>query len=105
MLQHVTLEVRRDDVPVCEAFWELLGFRRLTPPAGVTEIAAWMGRNGTHVHFLYTEAPVVPPLAHAAVVVDDYDAALAGIRDAGHDLREQAEDWGTRRAFARVPTG
>src|SRR6476646_10707233 len=100
MLQHVTLEVRHDDVPLCVAFWELLGFQRLTTPGGVAEIATWMGRNGTHVHFLYTEAPIVPPLAHAAVVADDYDTALAALRDAGHELREQAEYWGTRRAFA-----
>ena len=105
MLQHATLEVRRDDVDACVAFFELLGFNRLEPPPGVAEIATWVGREGTHIHFLYTEAPVVPPLAHAAVVVEDYDAALAVMRETGHGLREQPEYWGTRRAFVRMPTG
>ena len=32
MLQHVTLEVRPDQVRDCVAFWELLGFTELEPP-------------------------------------------------------------------------
>jgi glyoxylase I family protein len=105
VLQHVTIEVRRADVDACVAFWELLGFERLSAPSGLVDIATWVGRDGRHVHFLYTESPVVPPLAHAAVVVDDYDAALAAIRDAGHEVREQAQYWDGRRAFAHMPTG
>jgi len=105
MLQHVTVEVRHDDVDACVAFWELLGFQRLAGPGGVGEIATWMGKGGTHVHLLYSEAPVVPPLAHAAIVPDDYDAAVARLRDAGHEISEQPKYWGTRRGFTRMPTG
>src|SRR5207244_1345247 len=42
MLQHVSLEVRPGQVDECVAFWELLGFRRVEPPATLRDRAAWV---------------------------------------------------------------
>lgn len=40
MLQHVTLEVAPEDVERSLAFWRLLGFERVEPPAALAETFA-----------------------------------------------------------------
>jgi catechol 2,3-dioxygenase-like lactoylglutathione lyase family enzyme len=105
VLQHVTIEVKSAEVDACTAFMGLLGFTRSESPEGLKGIATWLSRNGTQMHLLAVEQPVVPALAHAAVVVDDYDTALALMREHGHEVRESTPYWGTRRAFARMPSG
>jgi catechol 2,3-dioxygenase-like lactoylglutathione lyase family enzyme len=104
-LQHVSLEVRRGDVPACTAFWELLGFHPVDPPGAIGGIASWVQREGTQIHLLWTDEPVAAPRGHAAVVVDDFDAALQALRDAGFEPREAAREWGAGRAFVRDPAG
>lgn len=104
-LQHVSLEVASSDADAEAAFWTLLGFAELAVPDGLAARARWLGRDGTQIHLLLTDAPVVPPQGHAAVVVEDYPAALARLRDAGLDVRPRAEHWGAARAFARSPAG
>jgi catechol 2,3-dioxygenase-like lactoylglutathione lyase family enzyme len=105
VLQHVTIEVKRSDVDACVAFMELLGFTRSESPEDLAGVATWVSRQGTQMHLLHVEEPIVPPLAHAAVVVDDYDDALALMREHGHEVREATKYWDGRRAFARMPTG
>jgi catechol 2,3-dioxygenase-like lactoylglutathione lyase family enzyme len=104
-LQHVSLEVRRADVPAELAFWRLLGFAEVEPPGTLGERSAWVQRGPTQVHLLFAEEPVVPPSGHAAVVAEDFDATLAALRDAGHEAEERARHWGAARAFARTPAG
>ena len=105
MLQHVSLEVRRDQVDDCVPFWELLGFRRVEPPGQLGERAAWMARGPTQVHLLFAERPVAPPLGHAAVVVDDYEGTFAALDSAGHAPEPRTEHWGAPRCFVRDPAG
>jgi catechol 2,3-dioxygenase-like lactoylglutathione lyase family enzyme len=104
-LQHVSLEVRRDDVPAELRFWALLGFEEVAPPGTLGEIAAWAQRAGTQIHLLFADAPVVPPGGHAAVVVDDFDATVSALREAGFDPRERTRQWGAARAFVHSPAG
>jgi len=104
-LQHVTIEVRREDLDACVEFFKLLGFELFTPPESLQDVATWVVRDGTHVHFLHMEEPTVPPLAHAAFVVDDWEATVAAIREAGHEVHEADRAWGAGRAFVRMPTG
>lgn len=104
-LQHVSLEVRRGDVPAELAFWRLLGFREVEPPGSLGERTAWVQRGGTQVHLLIDEDPVVPPSGHAAVVAEDFDATLAALREAGHGAEERTRHWGEPRAFTRSPAG
>jgi catechol 2,3-dioxygenase-like lactoylglutathione lyase family enzyme len=104
-LQHVTIEVKPADLEACIEFFELLGYRRFDPPESLRDVATWVVRDGTHVHFLHMDEPTVPPLAHAAFTVDDWEATVAAIRDAGHEVHEADRAWGAGRAFARMPTG
>jgi catechol 2,3-dioxygenase-like lactoylglutathione lyase family enzyme len=105
MLQHVALETRREDVDAALAFWALLGFEPVEPPPGLVGRTHWVQRDGTHIHLLLTDEPVVPPAGHAAVVAPDYDAALDALRAAGHHVEAHAEHWGVPRAFVTDPSG
>jgi catechol 2,3-dioxygenase-like lactoylglutathione lyase family enzyme len=104
-LQHVSLEVRPRDVPAELEFWRLLGFTPVEPPGPLGERSAWIQRGGTQIHLMFDETPVVPPNGHAAVVADDFDAAVAALRGAGHEVEERARHWGAARAFTRTPAG
>jgi catechol 2,3-dioxygenase-like lactoylglutathione lyase family enzyme len=105
MLQHVSLEVPAAEAEACVAFWLLLGFERVEAPEPIAHFVTWVERGGTQIHLLHTDRPTVPALGHAAVVVDDFDAALAALAGAGHQVEETRELWGARRAFAVAPGG
>ena len=104
-LQHVSLEVRRDALPAEIDFWALLGFKRVEPAGTLAEVAAWVQRDGTQIHLLFDEEPVVPPSGHAAVVAEDFDATIAALREAGFDPQERTRHWGAARAFVHTPAG
>jgi catechol 2,3-dioxygenase-like lactoylglutathione lyase family enzyme len=105
VLQHVSLETRPADAEAAIAFWALLGFAEVPPPPTLRGVARWVERGGTQIHLLLTHDPVAPPAGHAAVVVDDYDATLARLREAGHAPAPSREHWGAPRAFVRTPGG
>jgi catechol 2,3-dioxygenase-like lactoylglutathione lyase family enzyme len=104
-LQHVSLETRRGDAEAEVAFWALLGFAEVRPPGGLVGVASWVARAGTQIHLLYADQPVVMPAGHVAIVADDYDAAVARLRDAGFEIRPAREHWGAARGFVRTPAG
>ena len=105
MLQHVSIETRHEDAGACARFYELLGFRAVEPPPTLSGRAVWVERDGTQIHLLLADDPVVPPKGHHAVVVDDYDAALAALRAAGFEPEPRDEHWGAARSFVRDPAG
>jgi catechol 2,3-dioxygenase-like lactoylglutathione lyase family enzyme len=105
VLQHVALETREEDVDAVLAFWALLGFQPVEPPPGLAGRTHWVQRGGTQIHLLLTSDPVVPRAGHAAVVPDDYDAALEALRAAGHHVDRHPEHWGVPRAFVSDPSG
>jgi catechol 2,3-dioxygenase-like lactoylglutathione lyase family enzyme len=105
MLQHVSLEIRREQTDACLAFWRLLGFLRVDPPPTLAERAAWVQRGPTQVHLLFAENPVAPPEGHAAVVVEDYESAFAALSRAGFEPDPRTEHWGAPRSFVRDPAG
>jgi catechol 2,3-dioxygenase-like lactoylglutathione lyase family enzyme len=104
-LQHVSIETRPGDVEACVRFYELVGFRRVDPPPSLADRATWVERDGTQVHLMLADDPVVPPNGHHAVVVSDYEAKLAALRDAGFDPEPRKEHWGAPRSFVRNPAG
>lgn len=104
-LQHATLETRREDVDAEVAFWALLGFDRTEPPGRLRRIATWVAREGTQIHLLYTEDPVVMPRGHVAVVADDFDATLERLAGAGFRFEPTTADWGAPRGFVLSPAG
>jgi catechol 2,3-dioxygenase-like lactoylglutathione lyase family enzyme len=104
MLQHVSVEVRPDQVDACVAFWERLGFERVDSPPLLRRFT-WLERQGTQIHLLPTDEPNTTVMGHAAVVVDDYDATLAGLREDGYEMREGENAWDAQRWFVRDPAG
>jgi catechol 2,3-dioxygenase-like lactoylglutathione lyase family enzyme len=105
MIQHVALEVRQPDIAPCVRFWALLGFEQIAAPAALAARATWVQAADTQIHLLYAEQPVVPREGHVAVVVEDHDATLQALRDAGFDPQPRTEHWGSPRAFVRSPSG
>lgn len=104
-VHHVALETGPGDVDDLVAFFGLLGFEEVDPPPALRERARWVQRAGTQIHVFFADAPVVPPSGHVAVVVPDYDAALAALRAAGHRVDDRSPHWGSPRAFATAPGG
>ncbi len=106
MIHHVALETRRADVAAAVAFWALLGFTRVEPPPSLAARAAWVQEpGGTQVHLLYAEAPVAAPEGHVALVLADYEAALARLRAAGVAVDERTRHWGAARSVVIAPGG
>jgi catechol 2,3-dioxygenase-like lactoylglutathione lyase family enzyme len=105
VLQHVSIETRPSDVDACVRFYGLVGFRQVEPPPTLAGSATWVERDGTQVHLMHTEDPVVPPSGHHAVTVDDYEATLSALRDAGFEPEPRREHWGAPRSFVRNPAG
>jgi catechol 2,3-dioxygenase-like lactoylglutathione lyase family enzyme len=103
VLQHVSLEVPPDEVSRTIEFWALLGFEQTDAPEPIAPFVTWLQRDGTQIHLLHNDAATVPPLGHAAVVVEDFDAAVKRLREAGFDVEEARELWGASRAFAVAP--
>jgi catechol 2,3-dioxygenase-like lactoylglutathione lyase family enzyme len=105
MIQHVALEVRRDDVDASLHFWWLLGFERVAAPEPLTERSVWVQSGETQVHLLFADAPVVAPEGHVAVVVADFEKTFATLGGAGYEPEERTQYWGSPRAFVRSPGG
>ena len=105
MLQHVSLEVPPAEVERSVEFWELLGFERGPAPEEIAEYVTWLSRDGTQIHLLHSEAATVPQLGHAAVVAEDWEDAIARLREAGFEVTETRKLWGAGRAFAIAPAG
>ena len=93
----MTLEMRREERAPAEAFWGRLGFAPVEPPGTLPEVSAWLERDGTQIHLLWSDAPVVAPEGHAAVV--------AQLRSEGFDVEDRAQQWGVPRSFVRAPGG
>jgi catechol 2,3-dioxygenase-like lactoylglutathione lyase family enzyme len=104
MLQHVSIEVRPDQVEACVAFWGLLGFEQVEPPESLRQFT-WVERAGTQIHLMPFDDPVTTVRGHAAVVVEDYDAALARLREHGFETRPGSDAWDAPRSFVRDPAG
>jgi catechol 2,3-dioxygenase-like lactoylglutathione lyase family enzyme len=104
-LQHAAIETNPGDADALVAFFAALGFDEVAPPESLRERTRWVQRDGTQIHLLLTDDPVVPPSGHVAVVASDYDATVAALRAAGHEVADRAQHWGVPRAFAIAPGG
>ena len=105
MLQHVSLEVRRDLIDACLAFWRRLGFEQMEPPPLLRDRFVWVQREGTQIHLIPTDEPNTTVLGHAAVIVEDHEPALEGLRSDGFEVREGENAWDAPRWFVRDPAG
>ncbi len=105
MIQHVSLEVRPDDVPAAVDFWRVLGFEPVRPPATVAETSAWVARDGQQIHLMFRDDAVAPPNGHVALHVPDFADACERLRAAGYEPEARPKHWGAERAFVRGPGG
>lgn len=104
MLHHVGIEVAPGDVEAAAGFFELLGFERVEPPEALSKYT-WLEREGTQVHLMPEEEPTVPSPGHLAVVVADFEATVARLRERGFEVRPKRAHWGVPRALAVAPGG
>lgn len=105
MLHHVALEVEPASVGRAREFWAELGFAEVEPPRPLAGTTTWLERDGTQIHLLHTDEPSVPPHGHAAVVVPDFEAAVARLEDSGFEVERRAQHWGAPRAKVVSPGG
>ncbi len=105
MLHHVGIEVTPADLDRAVEFFTLLGFEQVEPPPPPAGDFTWLQREGTQVHLMHEENPTVPPRAHFAVVVPDYEATLERLREHGFETRPGREHWGSPRTHAIAPGG
>jgi catechol 2,3-dioxygenase-like lactoylglutathione lyase family enzyme len=104
MLHHVGIEVAPADIERAVELWQVLGFELVEPPESLAEFT-WLERAGTQVHLMPTESPTVPPRGHTAVVVADFDRALAELAQRGFEIERRREHWGAPRAAVIAPAG
>ena len=105
MLHHVSLEVPDAEIRRTIEFWGLLGFRQIEPPGPISPYVTWLERGPNQIHLIHTDAATVPPLGHAALVAEDFDATLARLADAGFEVEDHEQLWGQPRSFAIAPAG
>jgi catechol 2,3-dioxygenase-like lactoylglutathione lyase family enzyme len=105
MLQHVALEVGADVVDECVAFWALLGFDRAGKPERLQTSSTWVAREGTQIHLLPEDEPVVARRGHVAVVAPDYERVVLALSEAGYAVREAQNAWDAARCTVRDPAG
>jgi hypothetical protein len=105
MLQHVGIEVAPGDVERTVELFELLGFQRVQPPPSLAEGFTCVERERTHIHLMHEVEPLVPPRAHLAVVVADFEAACGRLRERGFEVEARRQHWGSPRALALAPGG
>lgn len=112
MIEHVSFTVSRADAQACAGFYELLGFVRIEPPAGLGDRSIWLTRNGTSLHLMFrdrdgadiAQSPT-PGSGHVALVVENYDALIGALTAAGSNVEPRSEYWGSPRAYVRDPAG
>lgn len=104
MLHHVGIEVAPADVEAAAGFFELVGFKRVEPPATLAEYT-WLERGGTQIHLMPIDEPTVPSPGHLAIVAHDFEATVARLREAGFEVEPKREHWGQPRALAIAPGG
>ena len=106
MIQHVSFEVKPDQLEACIEFYELIGFRHVTTPEKLAHFVTWLERDGDQFHLIQLPEASHMNAGHAAVPIgDDYDAAQERLRAAGHQVDEHEQYWGSRRSFVRDPAG
>ena len=102
----MSFEVKPDQLDACIEFYELLGFQRVTPPEKLAHYVAWLERDGDQFHLLQLPETSHMNAGHAAVPFgDDYEATQTRLRDAGHQVDDHEEYWGSPRSFVRDPAG
>jgi catechol 2,3-dioxygenase-like lactoylglutathione lyase family enzyme len=107
-LHHVNLVVKPGEtVQVAGFYTDVLGLRPAAKPAeGTSPGGAWFDIDGvTQLHISERGDAVMHDDMHFALVVDDFDATLSRLAEAGAEWKEQPDLFGGRRGSTRDPLG
>ncbi len=113
LMNHVALPTA-DPERAVRFYRDVLGFAETARPS-FNFRGAWLHRRevGVMIHLIH-DAAFEPPLAapintrqgHLAIRIDDFDQALAGLREHGIEYVERVlPDYGYRQVFFRDPDG
>jgi catechol 2,3-dioxygenase-like lactoylglutathione lyase family enzyme len=112
MIHHVTLQIAPSHLRDCIAFYAILGFDEVEPPAGIAGRAVWLERHvdagaalpSQQVHLMPEPGASAPP-GHFALVCPEYEATLQALRAAGHEVEPRRQHWGSPRSYVHDPAG
>ena len=106
-LDHVQLAMPVGAEQTAVSFYdELLGLsRRPKPPALERRGGCWFSNGEVTIHLGAEEGFVPARKAHPALVVDDLDALVKVLGEAGHAVRWDDEMPGVRRCYVDDPFG
>jgi hypothetical protein len=105
MLQHAGIEISPVEVEHAVEFFALLGFARVEPPPSLAADFTWVEKDGTQIHLMHEDEPTASRRGHLALVVDDFDMALARLQEHGFEVARGREHWDVPRALAICPGG
>lgn len=107
-LHHVNVVVKPGETEqVADFYAEVLGLSPTAKPSeGTSSGGAWFDIDDrTQLHISERADAVMHDDMHFALVLDDFDAALARLAEAGAEWREQPDLFGGRRGSTRDPVG
>ena len=106
-IHHVNVVVPPGGTDSVVGFYsDVLGLTRVAKPTeGVDRSGAWFDIDDTTQVHVSERNGAVHPQSHFGLVVDDFDAVLARVRDSGAPWDDQADIFGGRRGFTRDPAG
>jgi catechol 2,3-dioxygenase-like lactoylglutathione lyase family enzyme len=107
-LHHVNIVVGVGQTDLIAGFYlDVLGLRLTTKPTeGTSAGGAWFDIDDTtQLHISERADAVMHDDMHFALVVDDFDATLRRLVEAGAEWKEQADLFGGRRGSTRDPLG
>jgi catechol 2,3-dioxygenase-like lactoylglutathione lyase family enzyme len=104
MIQHVTREITPAQLDQCISFYGQLGFAQVQAPAGIAGRAVWLQAGPTQLHLMF-DPDATPQAGHVGVIVSEYDATVARLRELGHPVEPRAAHWGSPRAYVDDPAG
>jgi catechol 2,3-dioxygenase-like lactoylglutathione lyase family enzyme len=106
LIQHVSFEVEPEQLDACIAFYELLGFQLVKAPDKLAHFVTWLERDGHQFHLLRLPETTHMAAGHAAVPLGGvYETTQQRLREAGHQVDDHEEYWGSPRSFVRDPAG
>ena len=112
MIHHVSFRIPQGRFEDTVAFYELLGFTRISPPESLVERTVWLEHDATQIHLQWLEvaeelssAHSVGVEGHVALVVSEYLPTLAALEKLGVSFEQRASHWGSPRCYLRDPAG
>jgi muramoyltetrapeptide carboxypeptidase len=104
-LDHVNITTPEElEDEVLTWYRDVLGLSDVGKPSGARVAGGWLQAGGQQVH-ISIDPHNPPATAHYCLRVDDFEAAVSGMRAAGCHI-EQARDLSGRRSFfTRDPAG